>query len=96
MTTQLYTLRSRPLSEMERLELDLRRASDVLRFTKEDNRVLKLANKSLARMTSPEVTDLIDAVKAWRSAIDPGRPDGVHAAEQRLLAALAAVEERQE
>jgi hypothetical protein len=91
MTTQL--MRPKPLTISESLELDLKRATDILRFRNEQIRVLKLANHSLAAAVSPEIVEYIEAGKVWRTAIDPLKPDGAYAAEQRLLAALAAVEE---
>ena len=41
----------------------------------------------------PVIPRLVAAVQAWRAAISPIRPDGVHAAEQALLAELAAYEQ---
>lgn len=77
----------------ELMLIEMARIKGKLQYQIEQIRVLQAANKSLARMASPEVTDLIDAVRAWKVATDPGMPNGAYAAEQRLLAALAAVEE---
>jgi hypothetical protein len=82
-------LRPKPLSLSESLELDLKRATDVLRFRNEQIRVLKAANRAL----SPQMLELLQAVRVWSIAIDMKAPGAKAAAEQRLLAALAAVEE---
>ena len=87
MTAQLMRPTSRPLTISESLELDLKRAADVLRFRNEQIRVLKLANRAL----SPAMVELLQAAQAWREVwVEAG---DLFAAEQRLLAALAAVEE---
>jgi hypothetical protein len=85
--------RVRPLNATERIGLDLERVKARIDTLTSENRLLRLANQSLSRVTSPEMLELLDAAQAWKVAIDPGKPDGVHAAEQRLIAAVEAVEE---
>lgn len=59
----------------------------------EQIRVLTLANRSLGDARTVAMRDLLGAALAWREAINPARPDGVAAAEDRLKAAIAAVED---
>jgi hypothetical protein len=81
------------LSERKQLELDIHRFRDRALALAEQNRVLRLANQSLGAGVAPQMAELLAAARAWRAAIDPARPDGVAAAERRLLAAIAAVED---
>jgi hypothetical protein len=83
------------LSELARLELDMQRVRDKMLFQQEQIRLLTLANKHLAAGLAAPMAELLQAAQAWRTAINPARPDGVADAERRLLEALQAVEEAQ-
>lgn len=83
------------ISERARLELDMQRVKDKMLFQQEQIRLLTLANKHLAAGLAAPMAELLQAAQAWREAFNPARPDGVAAAEARLLAALWAVEEAQ-
>lgn len=87
------SMQPRWLSERERLELDMQRVRDKILFQQEQIRLLTLANKSLAAGLAAQMAELLQAAQAWREATNPARPNGVADAEQRLLAALQAVEE---
>lgn len=66
------------------------RRAQVEQFA-EQNRLLLRANHTLARGLQPAMLALWAAALAWQEAIDPGRPNGVHAAEQALLSAIERV-----
>lgn len=84
------------ISERARLELDMQRVRDKMLFQQEQIRLLTLANKHLASGLAAPMVELLLAAQAWREAIMPlSSRSGVRPAEERLLAAIAAVEEAQ-